>query len=378
MKQRDFNAFRSPEAERFSGSQFHDAVQTLDNARRNGAFGPEPVENQVPMTPQALSHLLDRLQLAPHGTCAPRVKESPGPRRTHVIPELLEQLAEQMSPDALEVVLKEFLELDLLVVGEVLPPLQQAPSGLRQDRLVAVLLHLGRLGATHLVDRHVHVPHDVEAVEHVQGGRDLLRDHLEVRLPHVAGHKLDTCLDLRRQRLKEPLQALLCPLLGHPQEPLHGVDLVDEREVGMAASPLHLIDADGLDAREVTVGQPPFHCMFYGAKHVVPRRVEGIGCPLPREPLGPPGQEPAIAGRELLFAFGPWHPLDGHATRRALHPPPTRRRRTPQCSTAAQTRTFESEAGRSRAAFGRNPSRSAGCWLGARCPPRSRWIHRRL
>ena len=64
MKQRDFNAFRSPEAERFSGSQFHDAVQTLDNARRNGAYGPEPVENQVPMTPQALSHLLPRADLA--------------------------------------------------------------------------------------------------------------------------------------------------------------------------------------------------------------------------------------------------------------------------------------------------------------------------
>jgi hypothetical protein len=54
MKQRDFNAFRGSEAERFSGSQFHDAVQTLDNARRNGAFGPEPVEEQVSVTPQAL------------------------------------------------------------------------------------------------------------------------------------------------------------------------------------------------------------------------------------------------------------------------------------------------------------------------------------
>ena len=86
MKQRDFNAFRSPEAERFSGSQFHDGVQTLDNARRNGAFGPEPVENQVPMTPQALSHLLHRLQLPPHGTGAPCIKEFLSPRRTHVIP----------------------------------------------------------------------------------------------------------------------------------------------------------------------------------------------------------------------------------------------------------------------------------------------------
>ena len=119
MKQRDFNAFRGSEAERFSGSQFHHAVETLDNARRNGAFGPEPVEEQVSVTPQALSHLLHRLQLAPHGTGAPRVKDFLSPRRTHVVPELLEQLAEKVSPDALEVVLEELLELDLLVVGEI-------------------------------------------------------------------------------------------------------------------------------------------------------------------------------------------------------------------------------------------------------------------
>ena len=50
------------------------------------------------MTPQALGHLLHRLQLARHGTDAPRVKEFLSTRRTHVVPELLEQLAEKVSP----------------------------------------------------------------------------------------------------------------------------------------------------------------------------------------------------------------------------------------------------------------------------------------
>ena len=110
MKQRHFHAARGPEAGRFSGGQFHDAFRTLENARRNGTFGPKPVENQVPMTPQALRDLLHRLQVAPHCLGAPRVKKSPSPRRTRVAPELLEQLTEQMSPDALEVVLEEFLD----------------------------------------------------------------------------------------------------------------------------------------------------------------------------------------------------------------------------------------------------------------------------
>jgi hypothetical protein len=109
MKQRDFNAFRGSEAERFSGSQFHDAVQTLANTRRNGAFGPEPVEDQVPMTPQALGDLLHRREAAPHSSGTPAVKEPLSPSRVRVAPEPLEQFPEQMSPDALEVVLKKLL-----------------------------------------------------------------------------------------------------------------------------------------------------------------------------------------------------------------------------------------------------------------------------
>jgi hypothetical protein len=35
VKQRDFDALCGSEAERFSGGQFRDAVETLDNARRD-------------------------------------------------------------------------------------------------------------------------------------------------------------------------------------------------------------------------------------------------------------------------------------------------------------------------------------------------------
>ena len=101
MKQREFDALRGPEAVRCSGGQFCPAVETLDNTRRNGAFGPEPVEDQVSNAPQALGHLLHGLQLAPHSAGAPRIEESPGPRWIHEVPELLEWLAEQMSADAL-------------------------------------------------------------------------------------------------------------------------------------------------------------------------------------------------------------------------------------------------------------------------------------
>jgi len=134
------------------------------------------------------------------------------------------------------------------MLREVLWSLEQAPAGLRQDRLVAIPPQLGDLGPPHLVESHVHVPHDVKAVEYVEGGRDLLRDHIEVLPPHVATDEADACPHLGGERGEEAPQALLGPILGHPEQPLRSVDLIDEREVGVAATPLNLIDTDSLDA----------------------------------------------------------------------------------------------------------------------------------
>jgi len=65
MKQREFDAFWRSEATRFSGGQFCFAVESLDNTCRDGAQGEELVENQRPMTPQALDDLLHRRKPTP-------------------------------------------------------------------------------------------------------------------------------------------------------------------------------------------------------------------------------------------------------------------------------------------------------------------------
>ena len=103
MKEGDFDALRRPEAERFSGGQFCFAVGSLDNARGDGAASPEPVEDQMPMTPQAPGDLLHRAYPAAEGAGAPGIEELHGPLGARVLPEPLEVLAEQMIPDALEV-----------------------------------------------------------------------------------------------------------------------------------------------------------------------------------------------------------------------------------------------------------------------------------
>ena len=86
-----------------SGGQFCFADESLDNARRDGAASPEPVEDQMPMTPQALGDLLHRADPAAQGPGAQGIEGLHGPLGARVLPEPLEVLAEQMSPDAPEV-----------------------------------------------------------------------------------------------------------------------------------------------------------------------------------------------------------------------------------------------------------------------------------
>ena len=168
MKQREFDALRGPEAVRFSGGQFRLAVESLDNPRRDTAQGEKPVEDQVPMTPQALRDLLHRREPAPHGLSAPGIEELPRPSRGCILPEPLELFAQQVSPNALEVVLQQLGKPGGLVVREVLRSLEQTPAGLRERWLVAVPAQLSDLLPPHLVDRHVHVPHDVEAPSEIR------------------------------------------------------------------------------------------------------------------------------------------------------------------------------------------------------------------
>ncbi len=103
MKQCKFDALWRAEAIRFSGCQFCFAVESLDDACRDGAQGEEPVEDQRPVPPQALGDFLHRRKPAAQGLSAPRLEELARPCRGGVFPEPLELLAKQMGPDALEV-----------------------------------------------------------------------------------------------------------------------------------------------------------------------------------------------------------------------------------------------------------------------------------
>src|SRR5512135_3568936 len=135
----------------------------------------------------------------------------------------------------------------------------------------------------------------------------------------LAAEVADRGLHLVRQRPEEPPQAVLGPVQGDPEQPPGpGVDLVDQRQVAVPPLPLDLVDAQGLDPGQRAVRQPPGHRVVDRAVHGVPGGMEDHRDLLPREPLGPTREGPAISRGLPAFAVTPGDPLDDHATHRAV------------------------------------------------------------
>lgn len=215
-----------------------------------------------------------------------------------------------------------------------------------------------------LVRGKVHVPHDVETVEHVKASRHLLSDCVELLPPRVGTDEADARTHLSGERGEEAPQGLLGPLLSHPKQPLHSVDMVAELREGEATAPPDLINANGLDSHEIPTREAPFGRVL----HVVPGSAECIGRLMPRKPLGPASQQSAVAGRELRVDLALWHPVDNCRTS-SNRPVASLNLRIPRCATAARTETAVAKAGRTQIASRDSPSRSPSCWPGARSRP---------
>ena len=117
------------------------------------------------------------------------------------------------------VVAQELGKLDLLALGEVLRTLQQAVAHAFEMWLITVGFEaLGLLGAD-LSDGLVHVRHDVEAVEHMDGFRRLESNHVEVRFPHVRADEPEAGAILRAKESEELEQRRHRTILAHPEQP---------------------------------------------------------------------------------------------------------------------------------------------------------------
>lgn len=251
-------------------------------------------------------HLERRLEPRAAGLPTPAAQEAVGRGGRAAFPELLEILLERVGADSAQVQLEQVGELGLLVLGEVVGALEQQPAA-ALERFLALLLEFAGLGGADLVDHLAELAGDMEAVEHVEGLADALADHVEVGLPHVGAVHLEPGGALLAEPREEALEGLDLAFLPDPQQAAAvGIDLVHQDEVFVAGLPGDLVDADGGDAGESDARAAPGD----GAMDGVPGGAEDARGVLPREALGPRGEEPAEGFGGALLAVGPRHALD--------------------------------------------------------------------
>ena len=162
--------------------------------------------------------------------------------------------------------------------------------------------------------------HDVEAVEHLHGLAGALGNHRQVGLPHVRAHEVQRRAACGAEPVEEALQRLGLAFAADQQQTLAvAVDLIDQRQVALPAAARELVDADGLDVREVAVREAPVDGHAHGPIDGVPGRGERRGDLLPRQALGPSGEKPGVGVGQSVLAGGPRDGLDPHSAARAGH-----------------------------------------------------------
>ena len=128
-----------------------------------------------------------------------------------------------------------------MLVGEIVGTLEQTPPAAFENGLVTVPFGGVEFLTAHGVHGLVHVRHDVEAVEDVDGLRGLLGEDFEIGLLHVAADELKSLAPLLAKPAEEAQQRLDLAVETDPQEASSSVvDLLDQGEVAMSALAGHL------------------------------------------------------------------------------------------------------------------------------------------
>src|SRR5208283_3064624 len=107
-------------------------------------------------------------------------------------PEAPEHLFDRPSPRSLQVEFFDLLEAPGVLGRHILHPVEpELPSAL--ERIVTLGLQTPMLAFAHLIDRFVHILHQVERIMHdlARGARQVRQRRAHIRLPHVHGHRLD-------------------------------------------------------------------------------------------------------------------------------------------------------------------------------------------
>ena len=199
---------------------------------------------------------------------------------------------------------------DLTITGEVLGALEHSPAAVGQKILLSGRLEFGNLQTPDLIDGVSELFHDVKAIENVQGLRSFLRDHLQIRVPHVATDEPDLGGAFFSEHAEEPKKRFDLSFRPAPERPPEaGIELIDHAEVLVPFEDSNLVDSDLGHTIERAMGQAIVDEHFDGSEDTSPAGFKDSRDLVPGEASGPLGQKDLVGVGHLLFPIHPGHPF---------------------------------------------------------------------
>ena len=273
------------------------------------------------MSPEGFDKFLHGIELAAHGPGAPLLEEPTCPVWTVILPEPVEGLLEQISPNGSEVVFEQVLEFRVLPGGEVFRAFEEAVTGSAEHGIEAVAFELLGFGAPDFIDCFTEFLDDMETVQDIERGRQHPGDDVEVGFPHVGADDFDPGAALGTEGLEEAGEGLGIALPDNPEQSLAAlVDLIDEGHVFVAFAVGDFINSNRGDVLQVPVFQSVVDNPLHRAADGVPGGVEAGRGFLPAQSAGPSCEEMAEDIATSVFALSPRHGFDLDATGRAFDP----------------------------------------------------------
>ena len=306
-----------------SGHHSDFIVEALDRAVGDFAFGSKPIKDEVFVRAEHAGDFAHGLDPAAESALTPDIQEGSGPSERAVAPEVLEGLFEHPSPAGGQLAVQEAQQFAFGFATDAAAAAEQFPTHAFEAVGLGPAVQSAVLGPAHFVDRLVEMRGNVEAIQDVQGVRDLGGEDAQVGLPHVAADEAQTADDLGAQRGQAPAQGGLRAALPHPKQAAAvGVDLVDDRQEVLGAqalAPVDLIHAEGFDPFELAMGQAPLNEPVDRTVDGFPTGLEGLGGFAPRQAAGPAGQKDHHRDGDGALAVAPGNVLDADAVLGALN-----------------------------------------------------------
>ena len=243
----------------------------------------------------------------------------PGP--AFVIPESSEHLLEKVSPHDLEIALKQVREGDLLLVCKVPGILQPDVFGPFKVSTASLCQYRG-LHLAHLVNRLHEMTGNVKFVEYDHGFPAILVDDIDVVLPHVATHSLDSGRAIFPPPLEKPSQGVFIPVSATPYEP-PPLQVIDIGMVSVSFLPANLINANEPDAFVAFPFSAIFHSRFHSCSDRVPGHIEELCDLIPWQHPRPEGQNGDQRKTDGLLSHTPGNALHPYPVFRTLDSPRT-------------------------------------------------------